>query len=219
MKRQNDPADKVRLRRGHHLGHYDRETVNAILDSGFLAHVGYVDDGAPLVTPMLYWRDGDYVYWHGSTASRAMKSVVNREVCMSVTHLDGLVLAKSAFHHSANYRSVMLFGTAEAILDRDEKIEHLRVFMEQRFPGRWDQLRPVKEKELKGTLIVRMKIDQYAAKIRTGPPSVDAEDKSVPVWIGELPLLHQFGAALSCEDDTVGASIPQNILQHVGHVL
>ncbi|MEM9599944.1 MAG: pyridoxamine 5'-phosphate oxidase family protein, partial [Pseudomonadota bacterium] len=122
--------------------------MNAILDSGFLAHIGYVDDGAPLVTPMLYWREGDYVYWHGSTASRAMKSVVNRQVCVSVTHLDGLVLAKSAFHHSANYRSVMLFGEAEAILDRDEKIEHLRVFMEQRFPGRWDQLRPVKEKEL-----------------------------------------------------------------------
>lgn len=219
MKGQNELADKVRLRRGHHLGHYDWDTVNAILDSGFLAHVGYVDDGAPLVTPMLYWRDGEYLYWHGSTASRAMKSVINQQVCVSVTHLDGLVMAKSAFHHSANYRSVMLFGAAEAIEDRQEKIDHLRVFMEQRFPGRWDQLRPVKEQELKGTLIVRMKISEYSAKIRTGGPSIDPGDQDLPVWVGVLPMMHRFDEAQSYSDQDKSVGVPGHIQAHVNSTL
>ncbi|WP_284374054.1 pyridoxamine 5'-phosphate oxidase family protein [Algimonas porphyrae] len=110
----------------------------------------YVHDGEPIVTSMIYWREGDFIYWHGSTASRAMKSVVGAQVCISVTHLDGLVTAKSAFHLSANYRSVMLVGQAEAVTEPDAKIASLRQFMEEHFPGRWDALRPVKSRNSKG---------------------------------------------------------------------
>ncbi len=219
MMETQQPQDKVRLRRGHHLGHYDRETVNNILDSGYLAHIGYLHDGAPIVTPMLYWREDDFVYWHGSTASRAMKSVVGKQVCMTVTHLDGMVLAKSAFHHSVNYRSVMLFGQAEAVKDPAEKAEHLRTFMEQQFPGRWDELRPVKDQELKGTLIVRMGIDQYAAKMRTGPPSVDPEDQGLPIWIGVLPIRQQYEDAVGATESDSVTEVPPNIQKHVGSAL
>ncbi|WP_394693574.1 pyridoxamine 5'-phosphate oxidase family protein [Hyphobacterium sp.] len=209
-------TDRARLRRGHHLGSYDRETVNAILDSGYLAHIGHQHEGSAIVTPMLYWREGGYVYWHGSQASRAMKSVVGNEVCLAVTHFDGLVLAKSAFHHSANYRSVMLYGRPEVVLDPDAKLESLRTFMEQLFPGRWDKLRPVKDQELKGTLIVRMAIDECAAKIRTGPPTVADEDQNVPVWVGVIPLRHQFGTAVTHSVGGEDFDIPQSVQRHIG---
>lgn len=212
-------TDKVRLRRVHQHGYYDRDTVNAILDSGYIAHIGYLHDGAPIATPMLYWREGEFVYWHGSTASRAMKAAVGAPVCFTVTHLDGLVLAKSAFHHSANYRSVMLFGEGEAVTDPDAKTTALKFFMEQHFPGRWDTLRPVKHQELKATLIVRMQIDECAAKVRKGPPKDDLDDQQLPIWAGVLPLRHKFETAI--DHDVIGsrAEIPQNVLQHIGRSL
>jgi len=216
MKSKSKPSsDKVRVRRAHQRGHYDRETVNAVLDSGYLANIGYIYNGEPIVMPTLYWREGDFVYWHGSTASRAMKAMVGQKVCLTVSHLDGLVLAKSAFHHSANYRSVMLFGVGERINDEAAKTLSLKMYMERHFPGRWDTLRPVRSQELKATLLLRMPIDEFSSKVRTGPPGEAPEDQELPIWTGVLPLRHTFS---SIESVTTGV-IPKSVKRHVGRSL
>ena len=209
-------TERSRLRRGHQKGHYDRDTINSILDAGNLAHVSYVDDGAPFGTPMLYWRVGNWVYWHGSTASRAMKSVNDAPVCLTVTHLDGIVLAKSAFHHSANFRSVMLFGKGSEVTDPSEQLDSLKAFMDQMFQGRWEKLRPVKPQEMKATTIVKMAIDECAAKVRTGPPIDDPGDKDWPIWTGVLPLHHTWQDPISAQASDTGHSITPDVTQHVG---
>lgn len=178
------PSARTRVRRVHERGRYDRDTIDAILDATPLCHVGYVIDGAPYVTPTLQWREGDHVYWHGSSASRMLKSVEGREVCLAVTIMDGLVIARSAFHHSANYRSAMLFGRAGRIADPDEKEAHLRTFVEGLYPGRWDMLRPMTGQELKATTLLTMPIDEASAKVRNGPPKDDEEDYALPIWAG-----------------------------------
>jgi nitroimidazol reductase NimA-like FMN-containing flavoprotein (pyridoxamine 5'-phosphate oxidase superfamily) len=175
-------------------GHYDRATIDAILDEGFLCHVGFVHEGVPVVIPTLYWREDDHVYLHGSAASRMLGSSIDNPICVTVTHLDGLVLARSAFHHSANYRSVVLFGKPEEVTDPREREARMRVFMEQLIPGRWDTLRPVKPKELKATRLIGLRIDEASAKIRSGPPADDAADVTWPTWGGVLPLSIHAGA-------------------------
>ncbi len=157
-------------------GHYERTTIDAILDEGILCHVGFVHEGAPVVIPTLYWREGDYVYLHGSIASRMLGTSIDQPICVTVTHLDGLVLARSAFHHSANYRSVVLFGKPKEVTDPRELEARMRVFMEGLIPGRWKTLRPVKPKELKATRLLGLRIDEASAKIRSGPPADDAAD-------------------------------------------
>ena len=174
-------------------GHYDRATIDAILDEGILCHVGFVHEGAPVVIPTLYWREGDYVYLHGSVASRMLDESRNAPVCVTVTLLDGLVLARSAFHHSANYRSVVLFGKPKEVTDPREREERMRVFMEQLIPGRWETLRPVKARELKATRLLGLRIDEASAKIRSGPPADDAADVTWPTWGGVLPLTIHAG--------------------------
>jgi hypothetical protein len=169
-------------------GHYDRSIIDAILDDGIICHVGFVHEGNPVVIPTLYWREGDDVYLHGSIASRMLGSAIGAPICVTVTHLDGLVLARSAFHHSANYRSVVLFGRPEEVTDLRERGARMRVFMESLIPGRWDTLRPVKPKELKATRLIRLRINEASAKVRTGPPIDDAEDVTWPAWGGVLPL-------------------------------
>ena len=137
------PTPRSRVKRLHERGRYDFDTVAAILDSAFLCHVGYVIDGKPYVTPTSYWREGDHVYWHGSSASRMLRTVAGGvEVCLTVSHIDGLVLARSAFHHSVNYRSVMLFGQAQKVEDPAAKLQALENFVEHMYPGRWKELRP-----------------------------------------------------------------------------
>ena len=216
MKNKTLPSsDKVRVKRGHQRGHYDRETVNTILDSGYLANIAYIFNSEPFVMPTLYWREDNFVYWHGSTASRAMKSMVGQKVCLTVSHLDGLVLAKSAFHHSANYRSAMLFGVGEQIHDDSVKSQSLKTYMERHFPGRWDILRPVNNQELKATLLLRMKIDEFSSKIRTGPPIEAREDQELPIWSGILSLEHSFSTIESADE----RAIPNNIKCHVGRSL
>jgi nitroimidazol reductase NimA-like FMN-containing flavoprotein (pyridoxamine 5'-phosphate oxidase superfamily) len=181
-------SSRVRVRRGPKLARYDRATLDAILDANPFCHVGYVVDGCPVVTPTLCWREGDDVYWHGSSASRMGKRVRGElEVCLTVTSVDGWVLARSAFHHTVNYRAVMLFGTA-VLVDASEKAAHLRTFMEQMFPGRWDRLRPPHPQELKATTVLRLRIDEASAKVRAGPPVDEPEDYGWPVWAGEIPL-------------------------------
>jgi nitroimidazol reductase NimA-like FMN-containing flavoprotein (pyridoxamine 5'-phosphate oxidase superfamily) len=183
------PTARTQVKRMPKRGHYDRETVHAILDAGAIAHVGYVIDGQPYVTPTAYWRRGDRVYWHGSSASRMLRTIdAGSPVCLTVAHIDGFVLARSAFHHSVNYRSVMAFGTADKLTDADEVMEALRDFTERLYPGRWDALRPVTPQELKATTVLAMDLDECVAKIRVGMPIDDDEDYALPIWAGVLPV-------------------------------
>ena len=169
-------------------GHYDRTTIDAILDAGVLCHVGVVVADAPVVIPTLYWREDDWVYLHGSAANGMLAASLKAPICVTVTHLDGFVLTRSAFHHSVNYRSVVVFGRPEEVADPAERATRLRTFMEGLFPGRWDALRPVKPKELMATRLLRIRIDEASAKIRSGPPADDAADYAWPAWGGIIPL-------------------------------
>lgn len=183
------PTTKTQVRRMPKRGHYDRETVHAILDAGAIAHVGYVIGGQPYVTPTAYWRRGDRVYWHGSSASRMLRTIdAGSPVCLTVAHIDGFVLARSAFHHSVNYRSVMAFGTAHKLIDEGEVMEALRDFTERLYPGRWDALRPVTPQELKATTVLAMDLTECVAKVRVGMPIDDDEDYALPIWAGVLPV-------------------------------
>ena len=189
------PTERSRVRRTPLRGHYDRDTVYAILDSHILCHVGYCIDGLPYATPTFYWREGDHLYWHGSSASRMLRAQADgAPACVTVSHLDGLVLARSGFHHSANYRSVMAFGTARALEGDDAKTRALEAFMERVYPGRWDAVRPMTAQELKATKVMVMPIDEASAKIRSGPPLDDEEDYALDVWAGVLPLGVTMGA-------------------------
>ncbi len=193
------PTERTRIKRQHERARYDRETVHAILDAGLLCHVGYVIDGQPFVTPTCYWRQGERVYWHGSSASRMLRHQEQGvPVCFTVSLLDGLVLARSGFHSSINYRSVMAFGTAEKVTGEAEILAALEVFQERLTPGRWAELRPVNEQELKATLMMSLALDEVVAKVRPGPPDDEEADYGLPVWAGVVPVRYEIGAA---EDD------------------
>lgn len=180
---------RTELRRLPNRGSHESETIHAILDAGFLAHVGFQMDGQPFVIPTLYGRDGDKLYLHGSAASRMLRSLeAGIQACVTVTHVDGLVLARSAFHHSMNYRSVVAFGTARKIAETDRKMHALRVISEHLLAGRWQEVRGPNEKELKATAVLEFAIDEASAKIRQGPPADDEEDYSLAVWAGIVPL-------------------------------
>jgi hypothetical protein len=170
-------------------GRYDRETIENILDEGLIAHVAFSSGGEPYAIPMLYARSDDHVYLHGSPLSRILGGIVDGiALCLTVTLLDGLVLARSAFHHSVNYRSVVALGTGRAVRDRREKLDVLRTIVERVAPGRSDDVRGPSDPELRATEVVAMEIAEASAKIRTGPPVDAAEDYALPVWAGELPL-------------------------------
>src|ERR1700680_2118388 len=173
---------------------YDRATIDAVLDEGLVCHVGFVADGLPYVIPMGYARAGDKLYIHGSAASRLLTSLADGiDVCLTVTLLDGLVLARSAFNHSMNYRSVVVFGKAIAVEEETEKIEALRLFSEHMMPGRWRELRDPKPIELKATLVMSLPLAEASAKVRTGPPVDDEEDLQAPVWAGVVPRVVRTG--------------------------
>ncbi len=175
---------------------YDRETVYGILDSAFICHLGYVIGRQPFVTPTAYWREGDRVYWHGSSKSRMLLAQeTSPEVCLTVTILDALVVARSGFHMSVNYRSAMLYGRPHKVEDPAEKLEKMRAFVERIHPGRWDGLRPVNKQELKATTVLGMEICEASAKIRSGPPVDDDEDYALPIWAGVVPVRMVAGEA------------------------
>ena len=189
------PTQHSRIKRQHGRARYDRETVHAILDAGLLCHVGYVIDGQPYVTPTCYWRQGERVYWHGSSASKMLRRQAQGvPVCFTVSLLGGLVLARSGFHSSINYRSVMAFGIAEKVTEEAEILAALEAFQERLTPGRWAELRPVNEQEIKATTVMSLKLKEVAAKIRPGPPSDDEADYDLPVWAGVVPIRYQIGA-------------------------
>src|SRR5215831_952385 len=180
---------RSRLRRLPKRGSHDAESIHAILDAGFVAHVGFQTDGQPFVIPTLYGRDGDKLYLHGSSASRMLRELeTGVPACVTVTLVDGLVLARSAFHHSMNYRSVVAFGTAHSIGDPANKVHALRTISEHLIAGRWNHVRGPSEKELKATAVLEFSIDEASAKVRTGPPVDDEEDYRLPVWAGIVPL-------------------------------
>ncbi|NQW22022.1 MAG: pyridoxamine 5'-phosphate oxidase family protein [SAR202 cluster bacterium] len=189
---------------------YDRSVAYAIIDATPLCHVSYIIDGRPYLTPTFQWRDGDIIYWHGSSASRFLRQIVGKEVCLSVTLFDGIVLARSAFHHSANYRSVMLFGEATQIEDID-KNKHLQGFVDNLIPGRWDTLRPMSDQEVKATTVFSMPIDEGSVKIRTGPPVDDDEDYSLPIWAGVLPLSQELQAPQPDPKNLEGLELPAHV--------
>lgn len=200
MSTNSMPTPRTRVVREPQRGVYDRATVNQILDEGFLCHVGFVVDGQPYVIPTAYGRDGDKLYIHGSAASRMLRNLDRGiPVCVTVTLLDGLVLARSVFNHSMNYRSVVILGIAKAITDRDEKLAALRAISEHIVPHRWDDVRQPNEKELKQTSVLRIPIDEFSAKVRVGPPVDDEEDYSFPTWAGVIPLEMRTGAAIPDE--------------------
>ena len=188
------PTSRTRVRRRHERGHYDRKTVYEILDAGLVCHVGYDIDGQPYVTATAYWRDGGRVYWHGSSASKMLRhQEAGVPVCFTVSLLDGLVLARSGFHSSINYRSVMALGTARLVAERDRKLAALEAFVERLTPGRWQELKPPSEQELKATTVIALELDEVAAKVRTGPPRDDEEDLVLPVWAGVVPVVTAIG--------------------------
>ena len=183
------PTERTTLHRRPNRASYDRAVVEAILDEAFFCHVGFTVEGQPYVIPTIHARVGDCVYLHGSVASRMLRSVRKGiPVCVTVTILDGLVLARSAFHHSMNYRSVMFLGTATEVLDRTEKNDALKAIVEHVAPKRWDDVRWPNAQELKATSVLRLSLEEVSAKIRTGPPIDDEEDYSLSCWAGELPL-------------------------------
>jgi len=179
-------TQRTKLRRAPQRGAHDRATIDAILDEALIAHVAWVQDGRPAVIPTLLARDGDHVLIHGSSASRAIRALrAGLEACVEVTLIDGLVLARSAFHHSINYRSVILYGTLEDAPDKERALE---IFTEKLIPGRWEHVRWPNPKELRGTAALKLRIDEGSAKIRTGPPVDDDEDYELDAWAGVVPL-------------------------------
>ncbi len=194
MSNNIEPTEKTRLKRLPKRGNFDRDVINSILDEAFICHVGFVADGHPFVIPTAYGRVGDEMYIHGSSASRMMRSLADGiDVCVSVTLIDGLVLARSAFHHSINYRSIVIMGNAEIVTGEDEKMKALEAFTEHLIPGRWKDVRQPTELELKATIVLRLAINEASAKIRTGDPIDDEEDYSLRVWAGVLPLAIKAG--------------------------
>jgi uncharacterized protein len=186
---QFQPTERTQVKRLPKRGRYDEETVFQILDTGFVCHVGFNVDGQPFVIPTNYGRKGDTLYLHGSAASRMLKTLSGGvPVCVTVTHVDGLVLARSAFHHSVNYRSVVILGTARLVDDRAEKLEALRTFTEHVMKGRWDDVRQPTDQELKATTVLALPLSEVSAKVRTGGPLDDEADYALPVWAGVLPL-------------------------------
>ena len=180
---------RTELRRLPDRGSHDRETIDSILDAGFLAHVGFCLDGQPFVIPTLYGRDGERLYLHGSAASRMLRELeTGVAVCVTVTLVDGLVLSRSAFDHSMNYRSIVAFGTARKVVDPEQKVKFLRVISEHLIAGRWAEVRGPSEKELKATMVLEFSIEEASSKVRSGPPLDDESDYGLPVWAGVLPL-------------------------------
>src|SRR2546426_3493010 len=203
------PTPRTRVVREPHRGIYDRATAYQILDEGLICHVGFIIDRQPFVIPTGYGRSGDNLYIHGSAASRMLRNLDQGiPVCVTVTLLDGLVLARSIFNHSMNYRSVVVLGTAVAVEDPAEKLQALRALSEHILPKRWDEARQPNERELKATLVMRLPITEFSAKVRQGPPIDDEEDYSFPTWAGVVPLKMVAGAPVNDPRLNAGREVP-----------
>lgn len=204
-------TDRSRLRRAHERGAYDREALHAVLDAMPLGHISYVIDGKPSQLPTLQWRKGEYIYWHGSSASRALRAMEGKDVCLSVTMMDGYVLGRSAMHHSANFRSAMVFGVAEKVTDEAAKAANLKAMVDHILPGRWDHLRPMQDQELKATAVMRMPLKEAAAKVRSGGPKDDEEDYALPIWAGVVPMQTVLQPPVPDPRNLEGVAMPDHL--------
>jgi len=206
------PTQRTRVVREPERGVYDRAAAYRILDEGFICHVGFSLDGQPFVIPTSYGRKDANLYIHGSAASRMLRQMKEGvAVCVTVTLLDGLVLARSIFNHSMNYRSVVILGKATLVDDPEEKLTALRALSEHIVPGRWDDARQPNERELKATSVLRVAIEEFSSKVRTGPPIDDAEDLAFPTWAGVLPLEMKVGEAIGDENLLAGKAVPEYV--------
>ena len=191
-------------------GRYDKATVYGILDAALVCHIAYVIDGQPYCTPTSFWREGDHLYWHGSSASRMLSAQAGGvPVCLTVTHLDALVLARCGFNHSINYRSAMVYGTARLIEDEAEKLAAIDNFIDRLYPERSKSIRPATKKEIKATAFMRMEIEQASAKIRNETMHDDEEDYAVPAWTALFPIRAVVGAAEECPRQMKGVTRPE----------
>lgn len=207
-----EPTGRTTLKRLPKRGHFERETVYSILDEGFICHVGFVVDSRPVVIPTGYGRLGEKLYIHGSAASRMLRALREGiDVCVTVTLIDGLVLARSAFHHSMNYRSVVIFGRAQIVESEEEKMRALHAFTDHVMLGRWEETRQPNSNELRATLVLSLSLVEASAKIRTGPPIDDDEDYELPVWAGELPLRLEAGEVIPDPKLRAGTDLPDYI--------
>lgn len=213
------PSDDVRVRRAAARAAYDADAVHAIVDAAIVAHVGTVRDGTPVVIPMFAVRDGDDLLLHGAPAAGALRRGEGVEVCATMTLLDGLVLARSPFHHSVNYRSVVILGTAELVDDPAEKERALELFVERLIPGRQEHLRQSTEKEIRGTSVLRVSLAKSSAKVRTGDPIDDDEDYELPIWAGVVPVTTRFGAPRDDARNLEGVEVPEHVQAIAGQVL
>jgi nitroimidazol reductase NimA-like FMN-containing flavoprotein (pyridoxamine 5'-phosphate oxidase superfamily) len=212
-RRRSRPPEQIRVRRNPKKGRYDRTTVEAILDRGLVAHVAFVEHGSAVCIPMLYARIGEKLYIHGARSSRMMRLLVSgQQACVTVTLLQGLVLARSAFEHSANYESVVAFGRFEPIDDADERLAALAAFTDKLLPGRFAEVRPPNPKEMKATVVLAMPIEEASAKVRYGGPDDDeGEDAALDVWAGEIPLITAFGEPIPAPGLRSGITFPEKL--------
>ncbi len=205
------PTERTRVKRLAKRAHYDAQTIHAILDAQPFCTVGYTFDGAPYVTPTMQWREGNHIYWHGSSASRMLEACEGAQVCVNVTMYDGMVMARSAFNHSVNYRSVMAFGRAFKITDAAEKEQKMKTFVDLLYPGRWDILRPMTKQEFKATMILGLELSEVSAKVRSGGPGDDEEDFALPIWAGVIPMAVQMGTPTDCPRLPKGPTPPEHV--------
>ncbi|MEV7445132.1 pyridoxamine 5'-phosphate oxidase family protein [Streptomyces sp. NPDC091204] len=210
-----EPTDRTVPTRSRDRARYDRETVHSILDEAYICHLGFVRDGAPVVLPTLFARVGESIYVHGSTGSRPLlaagKADPGLPVCVTVTHVDGLVLARSAFHHSLNYRSVVVHGIAYQVTDEAECRMALDALVDSAVPGRSADIRPANARELAATAVIRVDLTEVSAKLRTGPTNDDAEDLDLPYWAGVVPVAPVFGTPVPAADLAPGIAVPDYI--------
>ncbi|WBB60807.1 pyridoxamine 5'-phosphate oxidase family protein [Streptomyces sp. WMMC500] len=207
------PTDRTVPTRSRERASYDRDLVHSVLDAGYVCHLGFVRDGRPVVLPTLYARVGEQLYVHGSTGSRPLRTAGRAEdaglpVCLTVTHVDGLVLARSAFHHSINYRSAVVHGDAYAVTDHDERTRALDAIVDHVVPGRADDSRRANAKELAKTAVIRLAIEEVSVKLRTGGPNDEPEDLELPYWTGVVPVASVYGAPVPADDLAPGVEAP-----------
>jgi len=204
-------TERTRLRRAPKRGDFSRETVYAILDAMPLCHIGYVIDGSPFAMPSIQWREGDHVYWHSSSAGRGGRSMVEQEVCLTVSMIDSFALGRSAMHHSVDYRSAMIFGRPTIVDDPAEKEARLKGLIENLYPGRWDMLRPMTQKEAKVTMVYALPIEEASAKVRNSGVVDDEEDYALPIWAGIIPLQMHMKEPIADPRNIEGVEMPDHV--------
>lgn len=209
-----ESTNRAEVRRLPERGRYDVETIHQVLDEAMICHLSFTTDDGPVVIPTIHARVGDTLYLHGSHASRMMRTIADTEVCIAATIVDGIVAARALFHHSLNYRSVVVFGTTRAVVDQDERATAFKAITEHVLPGRWDEGRQPNVKEDKGTKLLAITISEASAKVRTGPPGDDDEDLDSGIWAGVIPIALVAGQPIPAPDLDAGIEVPPSVIDY-----